>query len=168
MGAVVMADREHERHLDVLAHGHAPEGARDLEAARQAEPRPPPCRHARNVVPVKADGAFLVGERTGEAVDEGALAGAVRADEADALARAEGEVDRAQGGEAAEALGDAGRLDDGGRGHRPRLRRCATKPPMPFGATVMKTTSSTPTMRRFAADEIVTVANCCSEPIRTA
>ena len=39
---------------------------------------------------------------------------------------------------------------------------------MPFGATMTKPTSSSPTMRRFTAEEMVTVAICCSEPSRIA
>ena len=39
---------------------------------------------------------------------------------------------------------------------------------MPFGATITKTTSSSPTISRLTADEIVTVATCCSVPSRMA
>ena len=35
---------------------------------------------------------------------------------------------------------------------------------MPFGATMTKATRMTPTSSRLTADEIVTVAICCSEP----
>ena len=67
----------------------------------------------------RQDGA-LVGDlalggdvQAGEAVEEGGLAGAVGADEADDLAAVDGEVDVAYGGEAAEAHGDAGGFEDG-------------------------------------------------------
>ena len=39
---------------------------------------------------------------------------------------------------------------------------------MPFGATMTKPTSSRPTISRLSADEIVTVATCCSVPSRIA
>ena len=39
---------------------------------------------------------------------------------------------------------------------------------MPFGATMTKATSRQPTISRLTADEIVTVAICCSEPSRMA
>ena len=39
---------------------------------------------------------------------------------------------------------------------------------MPFGATMTKPTSRRPTISRFAAEEIVTVASCCSVPSSTA
>ena len=48
-GAVAMPGGEGERDFDVLPDRHAPERARDLETARQAEPRPPPCRHGADV-----------------------------------------------------------------------------------------------------------------------
>ena len=39
---------------------------------------------------------------------------------------------------------------------------------MPFGASVTKSTSSTPTMSRFQADETVTCTSCCTLPSSTA
>ena len=39
---------------------------------------------------------------------------------------------------------------------------------MPFGAMMTKATSSTPTSSRLTADEMVTVATCCSVPSRIA
>ena len=54
-----------------------------------------------------ADVALGGDVEAGEAVEEGGLAGAVGADEADDLAAVDGEVDVAYGGEAAEAHGDA-------------------------------------------------------------
>ena len=35
---------------------------------------------------------------------------------------------------------------------------------MPFGAMMTKATSSTPTISRLTAEEMVTVATCCSVP----
>ena len=39
---------------------------------------------------------------------------------------------------------------------------------MPLGATMTKPISSRPTIRRLAAEEIVTVATCCSVPSSSA
>ena len=60
-----------------------------------------------------ADFALGGDVEAGEAVEEGGLAGAVGADEADDLAAVDGEVDVAYGGEAAEAHGDAAGVEDG-------------------------------------------------------
>ncbi len=63
----------------------------------------------------------LVGDgEAGEQVEQGGLAGAVRADDAEQLALAEPEVDLVDRGDAAVALGDADRLERGRRiGERP-------------------------------------------------
>src|SRR6266700_2833032 len=47
-------------------------------------------------------------------------------------------------------------------------RQASTQPMMPLGASVTNTTSSTPTISRFQAEEIVTWTTCCTEPSRTA
>ena len=39
---------------------------------------------------------------------------------------------------------------------------------MPRGASATKTTSIQPTIQRFSAEEMVTVAACCSAPSSTA
>ena len=39
---------------------------------------------------------------------------------------------------------------------------------MPLGATMTKPTSSRPTISRLTADEMVTVATCCSVPSSSA
>ena len=49
-----------------------------------------------------------------------------------------------------------------------RCKYLCTSPMMPFGATMTNPTSSRPTISRLTADEIVTVAICCSEPSRMA
>src|SRR5450759_4857241 len=47
-------------------------------------------------------------------------------------------------------------------------RRCWTSPTMPFGAIITNATNSSPTISRFAADEMVTVAICWEIDRRTA
>ncbi len=42
------------------------------------------------------------------------------------------------------------------------------RPTMPFGATMTKPISSRPTISRLTAEEMVTVATCCSVPSSTA
>src|SRR5918996_1330242 len=52
---------------------------------------------------------------------------------------------------------------------RPRFRHCSwISPTMPWGATMMKITSSTPTISTLASDEIVTVTISWIEPSSSA
>src|SRR5581483_52182 len=124
------------RHEQVLEHAHRAERARDLEAARNAATRPHVGREPRDLFAVEDDRAALIPERAGDAIDERGLAGAVRADQAEALALADREAHLGERGEAAEVLGDAAYLQE--RSHR--LKRPST----PSGAATTNTTSSTP------------------------
>src|SRR6266567_995370 len=155
-----------------LSHVHlrqAGEGLGNLEAAREAQADALVRGMPADVLPFETDAAFLVPERPGDAVDERALAGTVRADQADALARPHREVDALQRREAAEPLGHTADLEQRLGHQRSLLRRQAsTQPMMPFGASVTKSTSSTPTIRRFHAEETVTCTSCCTVPSSTA
>src|SRR5689334_12884802 len=111
---------------------------------------------------------FIV-QGAADAVDERALARAVGSDQAQAFASCHVEVDVLQGDETAEAFADG--LDFEQRcAHRRCLawRQSSIKPIMPFGAITTKPTSSTPTISRLTAEEMVTVAICCNEPSRIA
>src|SRR5690606_3944723 len=84
----------------------------DLVAFGQAELADVADTHAGDVAALEDD---LAGARlglAGEHLEEGALARAVRADDAAHLALVDGEVDVAVGGEAAVALGQPGRLQE--------------------------------------------------------
>src|SRR5712691_9581971 len=167
--AIARARRVVERNAEIVEHRHAAEGFGYLEAARKAEARAPVRGMPADVLTLEPNAAFLVRQRPGDAVDERALARAVRADETDALARTHQEVDLFERCEAPEALRDAANLEQR-LGHQCPFRRrhASTHPMMPFGASVTKSTSSAPTMRRFQADETVTCTSCCTVPRRTA
>src|SRR5216684_668419 len=153
------------------AGGRAGGGARprQLEAARHAEPgalmRGEPVHDAA----VELDAAAVVAQRAAEAVDQRALARAVGADEADALAGADREADGVERGEAAEMLAEVLHLEERARHHRRRGRsQVWASPTMPLGAMMTKATSSTPTISRLSAEEMVTVATCWTVPRKTA
>jgi hypothetical protein len=78
---------------DVLEHRHVLEGRRHLEGAADAEPGVLLGRRARDVDAVEAaTRARRSAAIAGEAVEEGRLAGAVRADQADDLALLDGQI----------------------------------------------------------------------------
>src|SRR5207247_11454883 len=146
-----------ERHAQIVEHRHAGERLGNLEAARESHADAPVRGMPADVIALEAEAPFLVLERPGDAIDERALARAVRPDETDALAGPHDEVDALQRSEAAEALRDAFDFEKRCGHHLPfRRRQASTQPMMPFGASVTKSTSSTPTMRRFQAEETVT------------
>src|SRR6266851_183402 len=166
---------EHRDALGEFHHGahhvldHDGEGLGDLEAAREAHADSPVRGMPADVLALEADAPFLVPQRPGDAVDERALARAVRPDEADALAGPHHEVHGVERSKTAKSLGHATHLEQRFGHQRPlRRRQASTQPMMPFGASVTKSTSSTPTMSRFQADETVTWTTCCTVPRRTA
>ncbi len=87
----------------VLAYRHAREQLGALERARQAQARPTKRRHAGDVAAVEQHPAVVGAQEAVEAVEEGGLAGAVRADETDELTGADLDRHIAQ-------RGDAGRI----------------------------------------------------------
>ena len=114
---------------------------------------------------IELDGALIDAEHARERVDEGALSRTVWTDQSNALALAEGKIERVDRGKAAEALRHLlGSQDRGvqsqGFAHAQRSRRVFTTPTMPLGASATKTTSSTPTSIRLSTEEIVTVVTC--------
>src|SRR4029077_12764594 len=124
-------------------------------------------RQRGDVAAPEPNGAAVDGQGTGDAVDQRRLARAVGSDETDALPRLHGQAHLVQRGEAAEALDQSLHLQQRlGHGQCPRSRR--TRPRMPSGARTTKATSTTPTMKRFISEEMVTVASCEAVPSRTA
>src|SRR6185369_8262339 len=122
-----------------------------------------------DVAALEQDPAAVRRQGARHAIDERRLARAVRADEAQSLARPDLNRDAVERQEAAEALGDAVDLEQRARrGHVRRLRSFRTRPVSPSGASTTKSTRTTPTIKRFSSDEIVTVAICCAVPSRTA
>src|SRR6202171_2761797 len=120
------------------------------------------------IAALEADAARLGSQRSGDAVDQGALARTVRTDQSESLARPHEKIDALERDEAAEALGHSGNLKQRFAHRFLRRRHASTQPMMPFGARVTNSTSSTPTMSRIQAEEIVTCTTCCTVPSSTA
>jgi len=75
----------------------------------------------------------LVDERAADAIDQGRLAGAVGADQADALALGDREIDAVERDEAAEALAQTRDLEQRLGHHFAFLNQPCTSPTMPWG-----------------------------------
>ena len=69
-------------HQDIVAHRQTGEGLHDLERAGDAVPRQPVRRHAGDVRPAVANGAFARLEESGDDGEKRGLAGAVGPDQA--------------------------------------------------------------------------------------
>src|SRR5689334_7187741 len=88
----------------VVEHAQVAVDLRDLERARDAEPRDRARRERGDVASVEGDAAGVGLEIAGDHVDEGRLAGAVAADQADALADVDRDGEVGGGDDRAEAL----------------------------------------------------------------
>src|SRR5690606_30388099 len=101
---------------------------------------------------------------------ERALARAVRSDQAKPFAGPHLEVDAVERHKAAEALADLRNVKKRTGHQRTFLRpnQFWNRPTMPLGARITKPISTRPTIRRFTAEEIVTVATCWIVPSRIA
>src|SRR5947208_2219885 len=100
-------------HLAVVEHRHPAERAHELPGARDAEPADALRTGVGDVGAREDDPSRVRVEIAGEAVEERGLAGAVRPDQPDDLARADREGDVLVGNEAAEALRDRAELEEG-------------------------------------------------------
>ena len=114
--------RVDQGHAQIVGDRHAVERARQLEAARDPEPGAfvrlePVDRRAG-----EPHHAGLVLQRTADAVDQRALARAIRTDQPDPLARRDIEADVVQRHEAAEALAQVFDLEQRLGHHLPSLR----------------------------------------------
>src|ERR1700719_1453549 len=133
-------------------------------------------RQPRDVLAAEDDGGRLGPERAGNAVDQRGLAGAIRADQAEALAGLDIDADIVERGEAAEALCQC--IDPQQRkvcraagGHAlfsARRRLLRNSPMMPSGAATTNNTSMTPSTSTFTSEEMVTARSCCVTPSRIA
>src|SRR5205807_8138778 len=92
---------------DVLENRQAMERPRDLEGAADAAIDDPVRRAAGDLMPVEIDRACRGHQRARQHVEDRALAGAVRADQAENLALLDPKRHSVDGREAAEALGEA-------------------------------------------------------------
>src|SRR5215470_17754035 len=110
---------------------------------------------------IEMHAALLILQSAADAVDQGAFSRAVWADQPKPLARLHFKFDTIERNEAPEALADVADVQQ--RTHFPLLRarrRSWTSPTMPLGAMTTNATSKRPTISRFTAEEIVTVAIC--------
>src|SRR5437867_15178 len=98
---------------DILEHRHPTERAHELPGARDAETADALRTGVGDVGAREDDPSRVRVEVAGEAVEERGLAGAVRPDQPDDLARADREGDVLVGNEAAEALRDRAELEEG-------------------------------------------------------
>ena len=89
---VAVAERPEHAAAQVLEHREPAEDVGDLEAARQAEPVDLVRLQAVDALAVEQDLAAGRAEAAADEVEQGRLAGAVRADDRDALARRDREV----------------------------------------------------------------------------
>src|SRR5215471_3909893 len=169
MRAVPGIDRVEQRYAQIVDEAEALEGFRQLEAAREPEPRALIGGQAVEPPPVESDAAAVVVQYAGQAVDERAFAGAVGSDQAEPLAGFHSKIDAFERDEAAKALAEPAHFEDR-FGHQRILarQRVCTSPTMPLGAMTTKPMSRTPTISRLRAEEIVTVANCWIVPSSTA
>src|ERR1700722_6810737 len=103
----------------------------------------------------------IIAQRAAEAVYERALAGPIGTDQPQALAVRHAQFDIRQRHESTEAFAQTGNRQQS-------ITHCLNHPTMPRGAAMTKPTNSTPTSSNERAEEIVTVATCCSVPSSTA
>src|SRR5579862_9201712 len=170
-------DRVEQRDPDVVDQIEGAERLWQLKAAGQAEPGALVRDQPVELPPVEHDAAGLVVQRAAQAVDERRFARAVWADQAEPLARGDRQIDALEGDKPAEPFAKAGDAQDRVLAHAAdrcsvaaaaaastapaRLRRRAwTNPTMPLGAMMTKAIKSNPTISRFSAEDIVTVASC--------
>src|SRR5215467_9901453 len=106
MRAVPGIDRVEQRYAQIVDEAEALERFRQLEAAREPEPRAPIGGQAVEPSPVEGDAATVVVQYTRQAVDERAFAGAVGSDQAKPLSGLDSEVDAFERDEAAKALAE--------------------------------------------------------------
>src|SRR6478752_1611186 len=155
-------------HTDIVGKIETDERPRQLEAACEAPVRTLVRRQSIHRVAVEMYAALFVLQRAANAVDQCALAGSVRADQPDPFARLHLEFDAIERDEPAETLADV--ADVKKRAHlllRPRRWSC-TRPTTPLGAMTTNPTRRSPTISKLTAEEMVTVAICCSDPRRMA
>src|SRR5689334_427849 len=166
-GALV--HRVKHRHAQIIGEVEAYERAGELEAARQPAMRALVGGQSVHGMAIEMHTALLVLQGAANTVDEGAFSRTVRTDQPESLARLHFKLDAIERNKAAEALADVANVQQ--RAHLPSLRarrRSWTSPTRPLGAITTNATSKRPTIRRFTAEEMVTVAICCSEPSRMA
>src|SRR5437667_675759 len=162
-------DRIEQRDAQIVEKAEAAERLGQLKAAGQPQSGALVRRQPVDRAPVEEDAAAVVMQCAAEAVDERTLARAVGSDEPEPLTGLDSEFDAFERHEPAKAFAKPADFEDR-LGHQPSRarRRLCTSPTMPLGAMTTKRISSTPTINRLSAEEIVTVASCWMVPSSTA
>ena len=99
------------------------EGPHDLERAGEAERVDPMGRQPRDGPPAEGHPASIGVEESREQAEDGRLPRPVGPDQPEDLLRSDAEGHLRDGGQAAEALGEAARLEEGSGGAHIRYRR---------------------------------------------
>src|SRR6516162_3668058 len=161
-------DGVEQRNAQIVEKVQAAEGLGQLKAAREPQPRALVCWQSVDCAAVEDDIAAIVVQRAAQAIDERALARAVRPDQPEPLTGIDGEVDAFERDKPAKSLAEPADLEQWRHQRSLARRRARTSPTMPLGAMITKAIRSRPTISRFNADEIVTVASCWIVPNRIA
>ena len=139
------------RQRHVLFRRHLREQPRNLEGAHQTLANPPHGAEVRDILAVQDDPPGARMNLPRHQIDEGGLAGAVRADQGEPLSRRHGERDVPADGEAAEILGQA--LDAKEIAHAfplfarlPDAENLSSRPLSPPGAASTTAISRAPTI----------------------
>src|SRR5689334_1181208 len=156
--------RVKHRNAQIVGERQAGERSRQLEASCKAAMRALMSGQTVDDVAIKCHRTSLVLQRSANAIDQRAFAGAIGPDQTEPLARLDLEVDPVECDEASEAFAQALDVQDGAHFALRARKRSWTSPTIPLGATITKPMSSRPTSSRLTADEIVTLATCCNVP----
>ena len=127
---------------EVVEHARRREDLRHLEGARDAGDDDVARRQRGDVAPLELDRAAGRREIAGDEIDEGGLAGAVRADDADHLARCDLDLDIARGDDRAEGFVEPAHRKE--RAHEADRRRRRNSDQTPLGRKQMSSRRQMP------------------------
>jgi ATP-binding cassette, subfamily B, bacterial len=118
---------------DVLQHRHVGDDLHDLEGPGDPQLADPVRAGVGDIPTAEEDPAAIHSVEAGDAVEQGALAGAVRPDDAHDLSLVHPEGDIVVGEQSPEALADALHLQAGSRAHLSLLPMLESRPHTPLG-----------------------------------
>src|SRR5215475_9856776 len=159
-GSAAMAGREcraeaedlpvvaHQRHLDVLGHGHRTEGHRHLKGASDAEPPNVARLKSDDAAIGKFDSAVIGRELPVDHVETGRFPRAVGADQRQEFAFADVEADVLDGVHAAEGLRQVANAEYAHAGFLHAVARLLSAPTMPPGNTSTSSRMTAPSRPR--------------------
>src|SRR5262249_22632630 len=166
---VVGLGRVDQGNAQIFQYRHTGKGLGNLKAARDPQTGALVCRQAGDIHASKKHPTAIGAQHPGDTVNEGGFARTIRPDQAKTLALAHLQTDVGEGLKAAKALGYVLNLEQH-ISHQARSRCTSrrTSPTRPSGARMTKATRTTPTISRFKAEEMVTVAVCWAAPSKMA